>query len=455
MIASLINHTSCISQKEVQLLYNMHNIPTEDQWNPLTFLSKYAKIDIDEVLLNIEMTKREEALKLHKFEITEPKKPGDRYSTYIPDETKPNGRRKVQKANYDDLIKVLVEEYLDKKNKVNTVQVYFNKWFENRKLSKVSRKTLQTDLYYFNKYYKNNSVEIIDIPIKALTKSSLETWANSTIREFNLTKKEYCNMKKILVDILELAIDDNLIRENPYNRVKITADFTDPNFKPDTETVFNDEELLEIAKLALADFKEHPTETAPLAVLFDTQCGLRNGELSALQWNDVSGDYLNICHQEVVNMVEQPDGTYKKCGYQIVEYAKKHRKRRIYLTPYAKQLLDIVKQVSENNGYNSKFIFCGINGRATTRAITYRLEKYCRQLNIPIKRTHAVRRTVATLMSNNPDISLSAIQNTLGHRDKEMTLKYIRNTHVADSENSAITQSLCNIGTVLNRSQAV
>ncbi len=41
------------------------------------------------------------------------------------------------------------------------------------------------------------------------------------------------------------------------------------------------------------------------------------------------------------------------------------------------------------------------------------LDKYYKQLGIPIRCTHAVRCTVAIKMLNNPDSSLSEIQNAL------------------------------------------
>ena len=65
-----------------------------------------CNIDIDEVLDNIEYMSNQKILQQHPYAITENK--DGRFSSYLPDKTKPNNRRKVVKATRELLEKEII-----------------------------------------------------------------------------------------------------------------------------------------------------------------------------------------------------------------------------------------------------------------------------------------------------------------------------------------------------------
>ncbi len=72
------------------------------------------------------------------------------------------------------------------------------------------------------------------------------------------------------------------------------------------------------------------------------------------------------------------------------------------------------------------FIFVRDGERITSRQINYVLEKACTKLGIPVKRSHKIRKTVASRLSAG-NVPLDSIREILGHSNLSTTLGYIYN----------------------------
>ncbi len=72
------------------------------------------------------------------------------------------------------------------------------------------------------------------------------------------------------------------------------------------------------------------------------------------------------------------------------------------------------------------FIFIRDGKRITARQINYALEKACAKLDIPVKRSHKIRKTVASRLSAG-NVPLDCIRELLGHSNLSTTLGYIYN----------------------------
>ena len=62
-----------------------------------------------------------------------------------------------------------------------------------------------------------------------------------------------------------------------------------------------------LLKEACVKYENRPDCTTPLAILFNFQVGLRVGELVALKWSDISGNYLHVQRMEIATY--EVDGT--------------------------------------------------------------------------------------------------------------------------------------------------
>ena len=72
------------------------------------------------------------------------------------------------------------------------------------------------------------------------------------------------------------------------------------------------------------------------------------------------------------------------------------------------------------------FIFIRDGKRITSRQVNYALEKACKKLWISVKRSHKIRKTVASRL-NAGNVPLDSIREFLGHSNLNTTLGYIYN----------------------------
>ena len=97
----------------------------------------------------------------------------------------------------------------------------------------------------------------------------------------------------------------------------------------------------------------------------------------------------------------------------------------IPLVPSAVSIINCLRLVSGNVS-DENYIFTRDGQRLTSRQITYALEKACKKMNIPVKRTHKIRKTVASRLDAG-NVPADAIREYLGHSNLETTMGYIYN----------------------------
>ena len=118
----------------------------------LKYLEDSGKVDLSDVQDAIEMKERQELLRRHPYKITQGK---DGYwRTYLPDDTKKDGRRQVKKKNQKKVEDEIVAFYKVKKENP-TIRQVFNEWNDRRyKLKKIAASTHERDTQVFNRHYK-------------------------------------------------------------------------------------------------------------------------------------------------------------------------------------------------------------------------------------------------------------------------------------------------------------
>ena len=145
-------------------------------------------------------------------------------------------------------------------------------------------------------------------------------------------------------------------------------------------------------------------------------CGLRQGELQALNWNDIdfTKDTISINKTLTTKLKGQKYTIFPpktKSSYRIIPMIKMLRA----------ELYNLYNTYKILNGFNNEwFVFGGVNPIPET-TIQKHKNKYCELSNVKRIRIHDFRHSCASLLiSKNADPVLVA--KYLGHSDVSMTL---------------------------------
>ena len=389
----------------------MDNLKNPSELFPLSLLKDAVDcgiIPVDSVLGMLMSTKREKIKKIHAYAITPPSKEGGRWQTCYkgPDGKRRNIKAQTEEELLDKLIPIYFQNsHIDKL----TFHELYEEWLEYKKGVTNSPNTIKRHKQHYRKYFEPSLLD--GRKIRYMDELLLETECNRIVKDFNLPRKEWCNIKTILNGMFEYAVRKKYLAENPMDKVKILVKFKQVVRKTGKTETYNSDELKEL-NLYLDRMYTETEDRAFLAVKLNFLLGLRVGELVALKWED----YCNINHLHIVREEVRNQDTNQ---YEIVEHTKTNRDRFVVLVPKAVNLL----QKLDRDG---DYIFMRDGSRITSRQIAYVLEKYAERQGVAAKSTHKMRKTYASNLNAN-GVPLDCIRELLGHSSLSTTLGYIYN----------------------------
>ena len=389
----------------------MDNLKNPSELFPLSLLKDAVDcgiIPVDSVLGMLMSTKREKIKKIHTYAITPPSKEGGRWQTCYkgPDGKRRNIKAQTEEELLDKLIPIYFQNsHLDKL----TFHELYEEWLEYKKGVTNSPNTIKRHKQHYRKYFEPSLLD--GRKIRYMDELLLETECNRIVKDFNLPRKEWCNIKTILNGMFEYAVRKKYLAENPMDKVKILVKFKQVVRKTGKTETYNSDELKEL-NLYLDRMYTETEDRAFLAVKLNFLLGLRVGELVALKWDD----YCNINHLHIMREEVRNQDTNQ---YEIVEHTKTNRDRFVVLVPKAVNLL----QKLDRDG---DYIFMRDGSRITSRQIAYVLEKYAERQGVAAKSTHKMRKTYASNLNAN-GVPLDCIRELLGHSSLSTTLGYIYN----------------------------
>lgn len=365
-------------------------------------------LDIDSVLDTLMSTKKEKILKIHPYSITAPASDKGRWQTCYIDE---RGKRKNIKAQTK-------EELLDKLIPIYFANTHFDKltfyglyeeWLEYKATVTNSPNTIKRHKQHYHKYYESSALH--NMKVKKIDELILEQECNRIVKEYNLSRKEWCNIKTILNGMYLYALRKKYLTENPMDKVQIYVKYRQIVKKSGKTETYNTEELQELNRYLEGMYAE-TDDTVFLAVKINFLLGLRVGELVALKWEDCQTlSHLHVVREEVRNQVTN--------HYEVVEHTKTNRDRYVILVPKAVSLLQRIPKQGE-------YIFMRSGERITARQVAYVLEKFAERQGVMTKSTHKMRKTYASNLNAN-GVPLDCIREMLGHSNLSTTLEYIYN----------------------------
>jgi integrase len=238
-------------------------------------------------------------------------------------------------------------------------------------------------------------------PIRDLSPIIIRNW----VTELSLTAKTVRNILTPLRNMLDQALNDGLIEQNPLNKLALTKLINKKTIKSDWQVdPFDQDEIKTILKIANGQARN--------LFQFAFFTGLRTSELIALEWSDIDWIRKTVRVSRAI-VLKQEKSTKTKSGI-----------REILLLPPALEALNLQKSFTFLVG---KKVF--FNPRTNTPWETdAQIRKTCwthilKKADIRYRNPYQTRHTYASMM-------LSAGENPLwvakqmGHKDTEMIIKH-------------------------------
>ena len=349
----------------------------------------------------------------HKYTVRQLK--NGRWQTYVKDPTKPTGRKEIKAATEEGIYEALSKYYVTSEK----FEEVFCLWIEHMREYGKTGGTLQRHEQRYKKYIEGS--KLASMQVRNVNILKLEAECNRIVATYDLSYKEWQQVKTILNGVFKYAVKKGLLTENPMPKVEINVRYRQISKKESSSQVFQSEEYE--ALLNYLDAKYTETEDlAYLAIKFGFYTGLRVGELSAIQFGDISGRNLHIVREEIREKVKV-NGKWKAKRI-VVNHTKTNTDRYVTLLPKA---LEIINKIKENRNYNNEsFIFTRNGARLTERQLAYVLEKYSAHYGTQMKSTHKIRKTYASRLYAS-GVPLEHIRKELGHQNLTTTEKYIFN----------------------------
>lgn len=307
--------------------------------------------DVQKIVIN--MLKKKEALKKHEYDIWQGN--NGRWYTYLPDNTCKNGRRQIAKCSRGKIEEAIFELYLNnqeiakKLNENVSFKDLYLDWMTNYKSLKVSEGTRDRIASDYNRFYRSS--HLASKKIRSITTLDCECFIHQLIKSNNLNAKQTYNMMIIIKQVLEYAVRKGIIKESPMDQFELSKKVLRKSAQADSKSqVFTLYEQSLIISKALADFRKR-NYLALLAIALDFHLALRNGELVAIKWSDIEGNYITINRTEIKYNKVQEDGTKKASVTEVKEWPKSDAGyRKLYLTSQSRELLELIKDFSVKMG---------------------------------------------------------------------------------------------------------
>ena len=157
----------------------------------------------DSVLDMLMATKKERIKKLHPYAITPPTKDGGRWQTWYKGS---DGKRKNIKAQSEDELweKLIPIYFSDSHIDKITFHELYEEWLEYKQTVTNSPNTIKRHTQHYRKYFEPSILH--SRKIRRIDELLLESECNRIVREFNLPRKEWTNVKTILNGMFSYAV---------------------------------------------------------------------------------------------------------------------------------------------------------------------------------------------------------------------------------------------------------
>lgn len=364
----------------------------------LNFALENGIIDISTIREQIEMSKREEYLKMHPYKIWQGT--NGKWYTYLQDK---EGRRiqknRTTQKDIEDLIVSTIRESIESP----TVKDIYYDWMDDRlEREEIEKATYSRYERAFNRCFS----EIKNKEIKKIDEMDIENFLKNAIHKNNLSQKAYSNMRTIVYGIFRYAKKRKLI---DYSIKQTIGDiqFSRKEFKQVVHEN-NNQVFMVSEEEKIIDYLQNNKDLINLGLLLLFKTGLRIGELSVLEKSDIGLNRISINKTETI---------YKENGkfvYDIKDCPKTEAGVRSVIVP--NNCVWILQEIRRKCPFGT-YVFMEHGERVKSHRFRNRLRRICKEIGITSKSPHKIRKTYGSKLYDSKDVTEAFIITQMGHTD--------------------------------------
>lgn len=282
------------------------------------------------------------------------------------------------------------------------------------KSSKIKPSTFQRYEGIYRKYIKNSN--IAGLKLKDCNTIKLQKFFNNLSNTYSYTQLRY--LCDVMRNFFNWCIDSGYILKNPCLKIEIKGN------KSEIIKRKKENKIEILSEYEIEKIKKHIEGTEfELLFLLDLSTGLREGELLALNWDDLDLKKQTLKIDKSVKEVYVYDDANNRHIETIVQVPKTMTSFRTI--PIPTSIISKLKEVKNKNN----IIFHDENmNYLKAKNVSYKWKKILKDCNIPHKKFHSIRHTYAsTLLKNGVDIQ--TVAELMGHSAIAITQIYLHSTN--------------------------
>ena len=265
------------------------------------------------------------------------RKDDNRYYIYI-------NRRQLSAPTKEDLYHSIYELFYGRQ--MSSMADLFNEWMKwKRDNSNVSGKTLKELKFLWDKHLAGT--DIVQIPLVNLKAKDFVQLFRSWTKNREMTRKYFNNIKSVLNGIYAYAIENEIVQHNPIKEINMR--------QFPYKAVNNEHEVFTLQERSLIlDSLKTSAEIYALAIQLDFFMVCRIGELLALRWSDIQGNFIRIQGQYLSNQTMNDDLSFNTRTHEVVSHIKGNTEqgfRFMPLMPETKEILERIRTINPDGEY--------------------------------------------------------------------------------------------------------
>lgn len=373
-------------------------------------------ISLDDVRKHVEQMKRQELLEKHQYKIWQGKD-GEWYTNLYDDD----GKRHIKHRKTLQALEDVIVEYIKDKIEYPTIESVFLEWINLRlERKEISKATYSRYLRDFKRYFDS----IKSDRIQSFTELQIEDFMKRNIKELNLTRKAFSNMRTLIYGIFRYAKRKGLVKFSIKETVG-EIEFSKTEFKrifhEDNEQVF----MVEEEEKMISYLQENP-DILNMGLLLLFKTGLRIGELVSLNKADICGNIIHVSKTETIYQDE--DGI---THYEIKDVPKTEAGIRDVIVPdNCLWILDKIRRLCPFGQY----VFMQDGKRIRSYVFRRRLYSNCKKLQIVVKSPHKVRKTYGSKLYDSNAFTEAFMIEQMGHTDITCLKKHYYYNRMSEKE---------------------
>lgn len=279
--------------------------------------------------------------------------------------------------------------------------------------SKIKPSTFQRYESIYRKYIKES--EIAGLKLASINTLKMQQFFNKLSKSYSYSQLKYLN--SVLKTFFNWCIDSGYVLRNPCLKVDIKGNKNDiiKDKRNDLE-ILSEEEINKIKESIKGTDME-------LIILLDLATGLRQGELLALNWEDIDLDNKTLTVNKSVKEVYIYEDESNRHIETIFQVPKTQNSFRTISIPDV--LINVLKKEKKKK---DELLFHNKEGKPLrAKNVSYQWKKILKDCNIPHKKFHAIRHTYASMLLKN-GVDIETVAELMGHTAISITQIYLHSS---------------------------